>query len=182
MTTALEGGEGSASRPGRSLPPGKTGYPLYRRLGGPQGRSEQLRKISPPTGIRSSDRPGRSQSLYWLRYLADFQFSIILNSMPRSHNWSITCRISVSYFVISNTRATCPSRPILLNYISQIVPTKQKKKLLIASFWNYLQTLASLLPVRNVVSMLLHYLWQKNTVLSILIFKFKTAVWRIKET
>ena len=32
-------GEGSASRPGRSLPPGKTRYALYRRLGGPQGRS-----------------------------------------------------------------------------------------------------------------------------------------------
>jgi len=30
-------GEGSASRPCRSLPPGKTQYPLYRRLGGPQG-------------------------------------------------------------------------------------------------------------------------------------------------
>jgi len=37
MTTALEGGEGSVSRPGRSLPLGKTRYPLYRRLGGPQG-------------------------------------------------------------------------------------------------------------------------------------------------
>jgi hypothetical protein len=41
-------GEGSASRPGRFLPPGKTRYPLYRRLGGPQGRSGLLRKISPP--------------------------------------------------------------------------------------------------------------------------------------
>jgi len=48
MTTALEGGEGPASRPGRSLPPGKTRYPLYRRLGEPQGRSGQVRKISPP--------------------------------------------------------------------------------------------------------------------------------------
>jgi hypothetical protein len=38
-------GEGSASRPGRSLPSGKTRYPLYRRLGGPQGRSGQVRKI-----------------------------------------------------------------------------------------------------------------------------------------
>src|SRR5215475_13413628 len=37
-TSALEGGEGSASRPGRFLPPGKTRYPLYRRLGGPQER------------------------------------------------------------------------------------------------------------------------------------------------
>ena len=48
MATALEGVERSASRPGRSLPPGKTRYPLYRRLGGPQGRSGQVRKISPP--------------------------------------------------------------------------------------------------------------------------------------
>jgi hypothetical protein len=31
--------EGSVSRPGRSLPPEKTPYPLYRRLVGPQGRS-----------------------------------------------------------------------------------------------------------------------------------------------
>ena len=44
-------GEGSASRPGRSLPPEKTRYPLYRRLGGPQGRSGQVRKISPPPGF-----------------------------------------------------------------------------------------------------------------------------------
>ena len=51
MTTALEGGEGSASRPGSSLPPGKTRYPLYRRLGSPQGRSGQVRKISPPPGF-----------------------------------------------------------------------------------------------------------------------------------
>ena len=51
MTTALEGGEGSASRPGRSLTPGKNRYPLYRRLGGPQGRSGQVRKISTPPGL-----------------------------------------------------------------------------------------------------------------------------------
>ena len=34
MTAAIEGGEWSASRPGHTLPPGKTRYPLYRRLGG----------------------------------------------------------------------------------------------------------------------------------------------------
>ena len=45
------GGERSASRPGRSLPPGKTRYPLYRRLGGPPGRSGQVQKISPPPGF-----------------------------------------------------------------------------------------------------------------------------------
>jgi hypothetical protein len=50
-------------------PPGKeTRYPLYRRLGGPQGRFGRVRKISLPTGIRSSDRPSCSESLYRLNY------------------------------------------------------------------------------------------------------------------
>ena len=49
-----------------ALHSGKTQYPLYRRLGGPQGRSGRARKISPPTGIRSPDRPARSESLYRL--------------------------------------------------------------------------------------------------------------------
>jgi hypothetical protein len=51
MASALEGGEWSAARPGRTLSPGKTRYPLYRRLGGHQGRSGQMRKISPPPGF-----------------------------------------------------------------------------------------------------------------------------------
>ena len=52
MTAALEGSEWSAARPGRTLPPGKTRYPFYRRLGGPQGRSGQAENLV-PTGIRS---------------------------------------------------------------------------------------------------------------------------------
>jgi hypothetical protein len=34
-----------------AVPPGKTRYPLYRRLGGPQGRSGLVRKISSPPGF-----------------------------------------------------------------------------------------------------------------------------------
>jgi hypothetical protein len=34
-----------------ALPPGKTRYPLYRRLGGPQDRSGRVRKSSPPPGF-----------------------------------------------------------------------------------------------------------------------------------
>jgi hypothetical protein len=34
-----------------ALPPGKTRYPLYRRLGGPQGLSGRVRNISPPPGF-----------------------------------------------------------------------------------------------------------------------------------
>ena len=52
MTAALEGGEWSEARLGRSLPPGKTGYPFYRRLSGPQGQSGRSENLV-PTGIRS---------------------------------------------------------------------------------------------------------------------------------
>ena len=52
MTVALEGGEWSAARLGHSLQPGKTRYPLYRRLGGPQGRSGRAKNLF-PTGSRS---------------------------------------------------------------------------------------------------------------------------------
>ena len=51
-----------------NLPPGKTWYPLYGRLGGPQGRCGQVRKIPHPTGIRSPNRPARSESPYRLSY------------------------------------------------------------------------------------------------------------------
>jgi len=50
FTSTLEGGGGQ--RHGQAaLPPRKTRYPLYRRLGGPQGRSGRVRKISSPPGF-----------------------------------------------------------------------------------------------------------------------------------
>ena len=52
MTAALEGVEWSAARHGRTLPPGKTRYPFYRRLGGRQGRSGRVENLV-PIGIRS---------------------------------------------------------------------------------------------------------------------------------
>jgi len=73
MTAALEVGEWSAARLGRTLPPGKTRYPFYRRLGGPQGPSGRAEYLI-PTGIRSrtvqpvvnrytkwATRPGKNQ-------------------------------------------------------------------------------------------------------------------------
>ena len=51
MTAALEGDEWSAARPRRTLPPGKTRYPLYRRLGGSQDQSGGAENLF-PTGIR----------------------------------------------------------------------------------------------------------------------------------
>jgi len=71
LTSALDGVGGQRHAPA-ALPPGKTRYQLYRRLGGPQGRSGLVRKISPPAGIRSPDRPASSESLYRLRYRGPF--------------------------------------------------------------------------------------------------------------
>ena len=68
MTAALEGGEWSAARPGRTLPPGKTRYPFYRRLGGPQGRSGRAENLV-RTGIRSRTVQPRSQSTILVLYL-----------------------------------------------------------------------------------------------------------------
>ena len=52
MTAALDGGEWSAARSGRTLPPGKTRYQIYRRLGGPQGRYGMAENVV-PNGIQS---------------------------------------------------------------------------------------------------------------------------------
>ena len=67
LTSALDG-VGGQCHTLAALPPGKSRYPLYGRLGQPQGRSGRAWKIPPPTGIQSPDRPGRSESLYRLRY------------------------------------------------------------------------------------------------------------------
>ena len=45
LTSAPDGVGGQRHGPA-DLPPRKTWYPLYRRLGGPQGRSGRVRKIS----------------------------------------------------------------------------------------------------------------------------------------
>jgi len=67
MTAALEVGEWSAARPSRTLSPGKTRYPFYRRLGGPQDRCGRVENLV-PTGIRSRTVQPVAQSLYRLRY------------------------------------------------------------------------------------------------------------------
>ena len=80
MTAALEGGEWSAARPGRTLPPGKTRYSLYRRLGGPQGRSRRAENLV-PTGIRSRTAQPVAQSLYRLSYPAHHIYIYIRTCM-----------------------------------------------------------------------------------------------------
>jgi hypothetical protein len=92
-----------------ALLPGMTRYPLYRRL----CRSEQVLKMSPPTGIRSPDRPARSESLYRLSYpgplcypiikfnliYVGFDVSAVNTKMPipvavRSKAWAYGCTLA----------------------------------------------------------------------------------------
>jgi hypothetical protein len=49
--TSFLGGMGDQRHTPAALPPGKSRYPLYRKMGGPQGQSGQVRKISPPPGF-----------------------------------------------------------------------------------------------------------------------------------
>jgi hypothetical protein len=50
LTSALDG-VGGQRHVLAALLPGMTRYPLYRRLGKPQGRSGRMLKISPPPGF-----------------------------------------------------------------------------------------------------------------------------------
>jgi hypothetical protein len=50
LTSALDG-VGGLRHALATLSPGKTRYPLYRRLGGPQSWCGEVRKISPPPGF-----------------------------------------------------------------------------------------------------------------------------------
>src|SRR5215469_14147913 len=67
LTSALEGGVWSASRPGRLYPQERPGTHCTGGWVGPGAGLDRCGK-SRPTGIRSPDLPARSESLYRLRY------------------------------------------------------------------------------------------------------------------
>jgi hypothetical protein len=81
-------GEGSASRPGHFLSPGKTRYPLYTRLGEPQGRSGQVQKISPPPAFDPRTiQPVASLYTDW-------------STRPTKHSSNIYLLILISLYVV----------------------------------------------------------------------------------
>jgi hypothetical protein len=53
LTSAVDGGEWLTRRSGRFTPGRETWYLFCRNLGGPQGRSGGVRKMSPPPGFFS---------------------------------------------------------------------------------------------------------------------------------
>ena len=68
MTLALRWGGWSAPRPGRFTPRERPGTYCTGGWVGPRAGLDGCGKYRPPTGIRSPDRPARSESLYRLSY------------------------------------------------------------------------------------------------------------------
>ena len=66
-TSALDGGGWSTPRPGR-FTPGKDPVPIVQQAGWAPGPVWTCAENLAPTGIRSPDRPVRSESLYRLSY------------------------------------------------------------------------------------------------------------------
>jgi hypothetical protein len=96
-----------------------TWYALYRRLGGPQGRSERVRKISHPPGFDT-----RIVQLLVTRFTAEkFRYSLLAKSIKPTHSQDC-CRLvseghctfitAIALFIIMHLRHSNFSRLLLL--------------------------------------------------------------------
>jgi hypothetical protein len=133
---ALEGGEWSATRPGRTLPPGKTRYPLYRSLGGPPELVWTGAENLAPTGVRSPDRPARSQSLYRLSQPG-----------PQKFKRSRDKYLKIIYSINKNTLCRDHVSPSLLLSVCDLISANKQ---FVELFFNFL------VRVRHVI------LWNKG--------------------
>ena len=96
------------------LPPGKNWYPLYRRLGGPQGRSGRVRKISPTPGFdprtvasRYNDWAIVDHSLSIIHFISlEFFFSFLFLLFSSASSSNLHPLLSFSTF-LSSFLTTC---------------------------------------------------------------------------
>jgi hypothetical protein len=96
LTSALDWG-GRSTRSGRFTPGKVTWYPLYRRLGGPQGRrSGRVRKISLPAGFDP-----RTVQPVASRY-TDYAIPV---------HWECVCRSLAMKMMVINVLSTCIYNP-----------------------------------------------------------------------
>jgi len=139
MTAELEGGEWSAARPGSTLPPGKTRYPFYRRLGGPQGRSGRAETLV-PTGIWSrSIQPVVSRYTDWAtrptltwsgKYILDFSWvtSSCLLQCPLLPQVTYNVMITAMCYLLSNCFCSgymCCRKSMLFSLITYLAANTQ---------------------------------------------------------
>jgi len=69
---SAQDGLGGQRHASATLPPGKTRYPLYRRLGAPQGWSGRVRKISPPPWFDPKTVYAKCSCIYMIYFFFTF--------------------------------------------------------------------------------------------------------------
>ena len=155
MTAALEGGEWSAARPGRTLHPGKTRYQFYRRLGGPQGRCWRAENLV-PTGIRSRTvQPVVSHYTDWAT--RSTERIIMLGKTTRFCRsglfWDIMQHIFHSSWIYGLSTIGligCPETSVRNHHpLLRNVPEERGTHLHRAEVWNQRGFLHSVLPYRR---------------------------------
>jgi len=123
-----------------ALPPGKSRYPLYRGLGGPQGRSGRVRKISPKlwwndkaVGITRFDKAQRNSCLL----CADLK---VRNCIPQifslpiklpNYGWfraSVAKQMRTALFWVATQRVAAILTDVLGQPIGPIVRGQESKR------------------------------------------------------
>ena len=96
LTSALDGGLWLTPRPSRFTPGKETRYPFCMRLGGPQGRSGRVRKISPPLGFdpRTVQPVASSHTDYAILAHAECNLPSTKNWGTRWRRWFRHCATS----------------------------------------------------------------------------------------
>jgi hypothetical protein len=95
----LDLGWWSTPRPARLTPGTETWYQLIKGLGGPQGRSGRLRKISPLPGFDPRTIQPHSTSLYWLSQLLDMYLNPDVQCFYVMQNYELTVTIKCMKFL-----------------------------------------------------------------------------------
>ena len=120
-------------RSGRFTPRKEILYPFYRRLGGPQGRTGQVRKISPPPGFDPrTAQPVGSGYIDCATYLS-VTWPKSIQSMPS--NLLFLRSLKTSYI---NLRLGYPSCPF-----PSCLPTEKLYAFLLPSFPSHVQPASS---------------------------------------
>ena len=115
------------------LPPGKTRYPLYRRLGRPHGRSGRVRKISPPPGFDPRTvQPVASRYIDWAIPALNRKHEIQCNSgtfVVENYVENKKCTKSLGIFISRFLGVEVPSVSTRCRLVTRL--RKKKNKFLV---------------------------------------------------
>ena len=89
-TSALDGGGGDQPHAPTASTPGKDPVPIVQEAGWAPGPVWTGVENLAPTGIRSPDRPARSQSLYCLRYPAHSVWNLQILNRVQLTLWDVS--------------------------------------------------------------------------------------------